>query len=289
MEQRPYGPFPYRPIHEAPRLSWPNGARVAFVIVPNVEFFPLNMAIPNARPSIPDVSAWGRRDYGNRVGFFRMADIMQRLGMRGTVALNSMVCDYCPQVVEKCLELDWELMGHGETNAVLLSQFETEEERADCIRRTLDRIEAFCGKRPIGWLGPGRQQTWNTLDVIVEEGCRYTFDWDNDDQPVVMEVNGKSIVSMPYGAGVSDLQAFHHMNASPAEFEQMIRDAFDVLYEESAEAGRVVGISLHPFIVGLPHRIGALERGLEYISRHDDVWLATGEEITNAFLSQIDR
>ncbi len=286
MKSQSYGPFPYRPIHEAPKLTWPEGARVAFVIVPNVEFFPLNMPIPNARPNIPDVSAWGRRDYGNRVGFFRMADIMARLGMRGTVALNSLVCDHCPQVVEKCLELDWELMGHGETNAVLLSDYGTEEEEADCIRRTLDRIEAFSGKRPKGWLGPGRQQTWNTLDAIAEEGCTYTFDWDNDDQPVVMEVNGKSIVSMPYGAGVSDLQAFHRMNASPAEFEQMIRDAFDVLYRESAESGRVVGISLHPFIVGLPHRITALERGLEYISRHDDVWLATGEEITNAFLSQ---
>ena len=289
MEPRPYGPFPYRPIHDAPTLTWPRGARLAFVIVPNVEFFPLNMLIPGARPNIPDVSAWGRRDYGNRVGFYRMADIMARLGMRGTVALNSLVCDHCPQVVEKCLELGWELMGHGETNAVLLSSYESEEERADCIRRTLDRIEAFCGKRPKGWLGPGRQQTWNTLDVIAEEGCTYTFDWDNDDQPVVMEVNGKTIVSMPYGAGVSDLQAFHHMNALPADFTRMIRDAFDVLYRESAESGRVVGISLHPFIVGLPHRITALERGLEYISRHDDVWLATGEEITNCYISQIDK
>ena len=287
MKSQSYGPFPYRPIQEAPTLAWPDGARVAFVIVPNIEFFPLDMRIPGARPTIPDVSAWGRRDYGNRVGFFRMATIMERLGMRGTVALNSLVCDYYPQIVEKCLELDWELMGHGETNSVLLSDYETEEERADCIRRTLDKIEAFCGKRPRGWLGPGRQQTWNTLDVIAEEGCTYTFDWDNDDQPVVMEVNGKSIVSMPYGAGLSDLQAFHQMNASPADFEQMIRDAFDVLYRESEESGRVVGISLHPFIVGLPYRISALERGLEYICRHDDVWLATGEEITNNFRAQL--
>ena len=286
MEPQSYGPYPYRPIHDAPKLTWPTGARVAFVIVPNVEFFPLNLRIPGARPNVPDVSAWGRRDYGNRVGFFRMANIMDRLGMRGTVALNSMVCDHCPQVVEKCLELGWELMGHGETNAVLLSDYENEEERAECIVRTLDRIESFSGTRPTGWLGPGRQQTWNTLDVIAREGCSYTFDWDNDDQPVSMDINGKTIVSMPYGAGVSDLQAFHQMNASPAEFEQMIKDAFDVLYRESEESGRVVGISLHPFIVGLPHRISALERGLEYIARNDDVWMATGNEITNAFLTQ---
>ncbi|MDC0032949.1 polysaccharide deacetylase family protein [Alphaproteobacteria bacterium] len=286
MNLQPYGPFPYRPLHEAPPLTWPNGARVALVIVPNVEFFPLNLPIPGTRPNIPDVSAWGRRDYGNRVGFFRMADIMARLGIRGTVALNSMACDYCPQVVEKCLELDWELMGHGETNSILLSDYNTEDESADCIVRTLDRIEAFCGKRPRGWLGPGRQQTWNTLDVIADEGCTYTFDWDNDDQPVLMEVNGKPIVSMPYGAGVSDLQAFHFMNASPTDFTQMITDAFNVLHRESEKSGRVVGISLHPFIIGLPHRIGALERGLEYVCRHDDVWLATAEEVTDSFLQQ---
>lgn len=286
-EKRSYGPFSFVPSHEAPKLSWPRGARMAFVIVPNVEFFPLDVRIPGARPKIPDVSAWGRRDYGNRVGFFRMADIMARFGMRGTVALNSMVCDYCPQVVERCLELDWELMGHGETNAVLLSDYDSEAESAACIRRTLDRIEAFCGKRPKGWLGPGRQQTWSTLDVIAEEGCTYTFDWDNDDQPVLMDVGGRPIVAMPYGAGVSDLQAFHQMHASPAEFEQMIRDAFDVLYRESADSNRVVGISLHPFIIGLPHRITALERGLDYIRGHDDVWLATGEEITECFLAQV--
>ena len=287
MEPRAYGPFPFRPIGDAPKLSWPGGARVALVVVPNIEFFPLDVRVPGANPNIPDTSAWGRRDYGNRVAVFRMMEVMARFGVRGTVALNSMVCDYCPQVVEKCLELGWELMGHSETNAVRLTDLGSEEEAAACIRRTLDRIEAFSGKRPKGWLGAGRQQTWNTLDVLVEEGCTYTFDWDNDDQPVAMEVNGKIILSMPYGAGVSDLQGFNANKASSADFERMIRDAFDVLYREAAESGRVVGISLHPYIVGLPFRIGALERGLDYICSHDGVWRATGEEIADSFLQQM--
>ncbi len=286
MEPRPYGPFPYRPITQAPKLTWPKGARVALVVVPNIEFFPLDVRIPGGNPIIPETSGWGRRDYGNRVGVFRMAEVMAKFGIRGTVALNSMVCDYCPQVVEKCLDLGWELMGHGETNAIRLYDYKSEEEAADCIRRTLDRIEKFCGKRPKGWLGPGRQQTWTTLDVIAEEGCTYTFDWDNDDQPVAMEVNGRTVVSMPYGAGVSDLQAFNTQKLSAADFELMIRDSFDVLYREAENTGLVVGVSLHPYLVGLPHRIGALERGLDYICSHDGVWLATGEEITDAFLAQ---
>jgi allantoinase len=286
MEPRPYGPFPYRPITQAPPLVWPGGARLALVVVPNIEFFPLDGRIPGAGPSVPDTSAWGRRDYGNRVGVFRLAEALARFGIRGTVALNSMVCDFCPEVVEKCLELDWELMGHGETNSVRLSDYGSDEEATACIRRTLDRIEAFSGRRPKGWLGPGRQQTWNTLDTIAAEGCTYTFDWDNDDQPVAMDVGGRTIVSLPYGAGVSDLQAFNQSHASAADFELMIRDAFDVLWRESERSGRVVGISLHPFIIGLPHRIGALERGLEYMCGHDGVWLATGQEITDCFLAQ---
>lgn len=286
MEHRSYGPFPYSAIIDRDKLNWPDGARVALVVVPNIESFPLDLAVPGGRPQVPDVSAWGRRDYGNRVAVFRMMEAMERYDVRGTVALNSQVCDYCPRVVERCLELDWELMGHSETNAVLLNTLDSEQAAADCIRRTLDRIEEFSGKRPKGWLGAGRQQTWNTLDVLAEEGCTYTFDWDNDDQPVLMQINDRPIVSMPYGAGVSDLQAMTRHNATSAEFERIICDAFDVLYRESEKTGLVVGISLHPFIIGLPHRIGALERGLEYICRHDGVWRATGDEIASHFLSQ---
>jgi len=288
MQPQSHGPFPYSAIIDRPKLAWPEGAHVALVVVPNIEFFPLDRRIPGGMPTVPDVSAWGRRDYGNRVGVFRMMDAMARFGIRGTVALNSMVCDFCPRVVERCLELDWELMGHGETNSVRLSEQGSEDEAAACIRRTTERIAAFSGKRPVGWLGPGRQQTWNTLDVLAQEGIRYTFDWDNDDQPVAMSVGKGTIVSMPYGAGVSDLQAFNQSHFAASDFERMIRDAFDVLYREArtSGSGRVVGISLHPFIVGVPHRIGALERGLEYICSHEGVWRATGAEITDWFLAQ---
>lgn len=288
MDPAPYGPFPFNAIVDRHPLTWPEGAHVALLVVPNIEFFPLDARIPGGAAHVPDVSAWGRRDYGNRVGVFRMMEAMAQHGVRGTVALNSMVCDFAPRVVSRCLELGWELMGHSETNAVRLNDLGSEDEAAACIRRTLDRIEAFSGARPRGWLGAGRQQTWNTLDVLAGEGCIYTFDFDNDDQPVLMDVAGRPFISMPYGAGVSDLQAFNRHNASAAEFETMIRDAFDVLYREAVEtgSGRVVGISLHPYIVGLPHRIGALRRGLEYICRHPGVWRATGAEIADHVLAQ---
>ena len=285
MEPRQYGPFPYQPIIDRAPLEWPGGARVAFWVIPNIEAFALDERMPDGPGLIPDVSAWGKRDYGNRVAVFRMMEVMARYGVRGTVALNSEVCDVCPRIVEECLKLDWELMGHCESNTRRLNDAESEEEAARIIHATLDRIERQTGKRPKGWLGAGRQETWNTLDCLVAEGCSYVVDWDNDDQPVLIDVGGRPLVAMPYGAGVSDLQAFTLHHYTPDDFERMIRRAFDVLYREGKENGRVAAISLHPFIIGVPHRIDALERALAYICAHDEVWLATGEEIVAHFLS----
>jgi len=286
MKPQPYGPFAYKPINNRPKLSWPEGARVAFWVVPNIEVFALDEKIPGGVNNIPDVSAWGRRDYANRVAVFRLIDVMARYDVRGTVALNSDVCDVCPEVVEECLKHGWEMMGHCESNTRLLIDADSEEEATRIVHDTLARIEKAIGKKPKGWLSAGRQETWNTVDILVREGCSYTVDWDNDDQPVLMDIGGKPLVSMPYGAGVSDMQAFNRYYYTPEDFERMIKRAFDVLYRESEESGRVVAISLHPYLIGLPHRIDALDKGLEYICSHKGVWRATGEEIVNHFLAQ---
>ncbi len=283
MEPSATGPYPYEPIIDRAPLAWPDGARIAFWVVPNIEVFALDERMPDGPGKIPDVSSFGKRDYGNRVAVFRMMEVMERFGVKGTVALNSEVCDAHPRIIEECGRLAWELMGHCESNTRRLNDAGTEEEAACIIRATLDRIEQACGARPRGWLGAGRQETWNTLDVLVAEGCDYVVDWDNDDQPVMMEAAGKPIVSMPYGAGVSDLQAFNLNHFTADDFEKMTCNAFDVLYRESEESGRVAAISLHPFIIGVPHRIGALERALDHICSHDGVWLATGSQIVDHF------
>jgi len=285
MEPRNYAPYPYSPIIDRPKLTWPDGARIAFWVVPNIEFFGLDERLSGGPGKIPDVSAWGKRDYGNRVGVFRMMEIMARHGVRGTVALNSEICGQHPRIVEECLNLGWELMGHCESNTRRLNDAGSEEEAARIIRDTLSRITDATGTRPRGWLGAGRQETWNTLDVLADEGVDYVVDWDSDDQPVVMEIGGKTMVSMPYGAGVSDLQAFNLYYHTADDFEAMIKNAFDVLYRESEDSGRVASISLHPYLIGAPHRIGALDRALDHICSRDGVWIATGSEIVDHFLS----
>lgn len=293
MKPAPYGPFPYSAINRRPKLELPGGARVALWVVTNIEFFALDKAMPgdsNERPKggdpTPMVRHWAQRDYGNRVGVFRLMELLAAHGIRSSVALNALVCDHHPQIVEDCVKLGWEMMGHCRTNTERLTEVPPEQERAG-IRETLDRIARATGKRPVGWLGAGLHETWNTLDHLADEGCIYVADWVNDDQPYVMDVGGRRLVSVPYSYELNDTAAIVRNKYTPGEFERMIRDQFEVLWREGAESGRVMAICLHPYITGQPHRIAALARALAHIDRFEGVWKATGEEIARHYLSTL--
>jgi peptidoglycan/xylan/chitin deacetylase (PgdA/CDA1 family) len=229
------------------------------------------------------VRHWAQRDYGNRVGVFRLMDALSKRGIRSTVALNSDVCDHHPEIIEDCLKLNWEMMGHNRTNVERLNEVAPEKEH-ELIRTALDRIEKATGRRPVGWLGSGLQETWSTLDHLAAEGCIYVADWVNDDQPYLMDAGGKKLVSVPYSYEVNDTAAIVRSGYTPGEFERMIRDQFDVLWREGEHSARVMAICLHPYVTGQPHRIGALERALDHILGFEGVWKTTGEEIARHFL-----
>ncbi len=282
MKPQRTGPFPYIPIHQRPKLTWPGNARVALWVVPNIEFFPLDEEVPFGIGINPDVLGWSKRDYGGRVGTFRVMEVLARHGIRGTVALNSEVCDAYPQIVDETMKLGWEFMGHGESNARYVDAMTPEEERR-VIFSTFDRIEKYTGTRPRGWLSPGVRMTWHTLDFFAEAGCDYFCDFINDDQPYLMDAGGKGMVSIPYSSEINDLSAFLQYNRTAEEFETMIRRQFDVLYREGEESGRVMAICLHPFLIGVPHRIDALDSALEYICGHEGLWRATGSEIVDHY------
>ena len=291
MKDRVYGPFPYVPINRRPRLIWPGGARLALWIIPNVEFFSLGESIPIAAGGTgvkpPDVPSWAARDYGNRVGIFRLMKVLDRHGVRGTVALNSDLCERHPEIIEECGKRGWEFMGHNESNTRRLNELSPEEE-GRAIRTTLDTIARATGRRPVGWLGSGLQETWNTLDLLAGEGCEYVSDWPNDDQPYLMELeNERKLVSVPYSLEINDKPAYERRNRTPEEFRDMILRQFRVLYEEGGESGRVMAIAVHPYLSGTPHRIGALDEALAEICRHEGVWRATGSEIAREYLKQL--
>jgi len=172
MEPRDYGPFPYTPIKDRPELEWPGGARVAIWVIPNIEFFPLKLGIPplpGAPPGKPpSVRAWAQRDYGNRVGIWRLMDVLSRHGIRASPTINSDICDHHPQIIRAAVDLGWELLGHNQTNSVWLDQLGPEDERRT-ISRTLSRIAEMTGRKPVGWLGSGLAETWHPSTFLPKK------------------------------------------------------------------------------------------------------------------------
>lgn len=277
METRRYD---YQPIIDRPPLRWPNGARVALWVCPNIECFHIDLPVraPGAAPHLPDVQAYSLRDYGSRVGVFRMMDVFDKHRIRASVLLNAEVCDRHPRIIEEGKKRNWEWLGHGLTNNTVLSSYPPENQR-EVIRQVKDGITAAVGTAPKGWLGPGLDETFDTPDHLAAEGFEYLCDWSHDDQPVPMRVCSGRMITVPYSQGINDFPVFVQGNHTPQEYFQMVCDQFDTLYAEGSESGRVMAIPLHPFITGLPFRIKYLDRALKYIVEHDDVWRATGREI----------
>jgi peptidoglycan/xylan/chitin deacetylase (PgdA/CDA1 family) len=268
--------YPYQAIVDHPPFAWPNGARVAVWVVPNIEHFHLELG-----GGAPDVRNYARRDYGNRVGIWRLMEVMARHGVPGTVALNSEVGKYYPRIMEEAIKLGWEFMGHGTTNSILLSGLDKDAEAA-IIAETRRVIEGY-GLSMKGWLGPGLTETWNTLDLLKAHGVEYVADWIHDDLPVRMN-NG--LYSIPYTIELNDMPLFNTPSISIRDYQERIRDAFDVLYAEGERCARAMCIALHPFLIGSPHRIKYLDQAIRYIAGHDRVWFATGSEIIAAYQAQ---
>jgi allantoinase len=262
--------FDFSAIVDRQPLRWPDGGRVALVIVPNVEFYELDDGEGHV-----DVREASRCDYGNRVGVWRLMELLDRYQVRATVALHEAACRNYPRVIEAMLERRWELMGHGLAKPGLLSALNADQERA-AVFQTVATIHQASGQKVRGWLGPGLVETPRTLEYLKAAGVEYVTDWVNDDQPYRFK-NG--LYSIPYTIDLNDTVQFRTPGLTPAEYAQMICDAFDVLYDEGAEHARVLCIALHPFIIGAPHRIRHFERALEHICSRPGVWRATGSEV----------
>lgn len=281
---------PFVPIPQRPKLSWPDKARLAVWVVPNIEYWHEESlaggTITTTPKETPDIPNYSWRDYGARVGIWRMMRILDELDIKGTVALNSDVCANYPQVVEACASLGWEFMGHGRTNSTSMNALPEREERA-IVPDVLETIERATGTRPVGWLGPGLAESPHTLDILAENGVKYVADWVNDEQPYPLRsTHGIDVVAMPYSIEINDIGVFMRRNFTGPDYERMLRDQFDVLYEETAETGKVMCVALHPYITGVPFRSRYLEAALAYMREKKRVWFATGSEILAAYEAQ---
>ncbi len=272
----PFPFFPYQAIVDRPPLTWPNGARIAVWVIPNVEHFHIEIGA-----EAPDIRNHSRRDYGNRVGLWRIVEVLAKHGIRGTVALNGEVGRFYPRIMEEMTRRNWELMGHGLTNSVRLTGLPKERE-TEVIAEARAVIEQW-GQKMRGWLGPGLSETWHSLELLREHGVEYVCDFVNDDLPYRMN-NG--LYSIPYSIELNDMPLFNMPSIGIDEFYRRICETFDVLYEEGVQNARVMAIALHPFLIGAPHRIRTLDRALSYIAAHGNVWFATGSEIIDAYRKQ---
>ncbi|MFB4390418.1 MULTISPECIES: polysaccharide deacetylase family protein [unclassified Pseudomonas] len=278
--------YDFEPIISRTPLKLPNGARVAVVPFINIEHFPENIPgtalVPGTTKFSPDALNYGWRDYGNRVGLWRMMEIMDSLKMRGTVCLNSDIITEYPQIIEEGVRRDWAWIGHGINNAGanFLADIDERKER-QIISTVLDKMEAALGRKTKGWLGPFLTETINTPHILAELGVEYLCDFTADDQPFKFNTRSGSLISVPYSVELNDIPAIMNIGLSGKDFGDMIIDQFDVLYEEGRSNARIMPICLHTFLVGQPFRAKHLKRAFEYIAGHSDVWLATGDEIND--------
>ena len=277
-----HGRYAYSALIDRPKLIWPNGARLAVWVIPNVEHFHFDKPGASLNAGLaalsPDVLNYAWRDYGVRVGFWRVRDILEKHGFKSTMAINSEVCDRYPRIVEEASKLGWEFLAHGANNSTLLTSLAYEEELA-AIQECLRTIELASGRKPRGWLGPALSESIHTLDILARSGVDYVADWANDEQPYPMNVKSGQLWAMPYSLETNDYPAFLNLGQSPEAFGQTIRDQFDVLYEDGASTGRVMAICLHPFLSGHPHRAKHLDKALAHIAARQEIWMATGSEI----------
>jgi allantoinase len=276
--------FDYDPIVDRAPLAWPDGARVAFYVGLNVEHFyvdaPSTSLVSLTAELVPDALNYGWRDYGARVGIWRLIEIFDRHGIRPSVLLNSDVADRYPQIIEAGVARDWAWLAHGRTNSTIHSGLEVDEERA-VLARIVDTIERATGTRPKGWMGPGLSETFATPRLLAELGLTYVLDWTNDDQPYRLNVPG--MLSVPYSVELNDVGIFTFKSHTGPEFLQMVKDQFDQLYADAATTGRVMPMALHPFVIGQAFRAKYLDQALGYIAGHAGVWLTTSDEIAEHY------
>jgi len=274
-------------IVERKPLVWPNGKSLAIWIIPNVETWDFHSQAgaaisPQAGNVTPDVINYAWREYGMRVGLWRIADILDSLGIRATVALNSGVCEDFPHAIEQMKKRGWEFMGHGITNSKTLANLPPDEER-QTIRDTLHTIEQSTGEKPRGWLGPGLTETFNTPDLLAEEGVQYVGDWNNDDQPYAMKVKKGELFSVPYCMALNDMHLLNRHAYTGGQYLRALSDQFETLYAESERTAKVLGIPLHPFLAGQPLYTRYLDQALTKMKARDRVWFTTGREIIQAY------
>jgi len=281
----------HQPIINRPKLLLKNNKKIILWVIVNLEVWdpdlpqPRNILPPpmNA-PMLPDLPNWSWHEYGMRVGFWRILKALQERQISSTLALNATVVDYYPETVEAAIKANWEPMGHG---YIQRPMHKVDNQFVD-IKSAIDKIENFTKEEVIGWESPGLTETADTLDILSEHGIKYTANWPVDDLPQDLNVkSGKRMITLPYPIEINDVVMTSVQVHKSDEIFTRGKLQFDRLYQEADENVKIMAISVHPYLTGVPHRISFFEQLLDYILKHQDVEIMTGKDIYNWYTEQV--
>ena len=284
MKMRYHNRYEYSPIVDRKPFDWPGGKRLAFYLALNVEDFSFGEGLghsPTTLGAPPDQRNFAWRDYGLRVGIWRIFSLMEKFKMPLCHLLNAAVCERCPQIVAKIRARQDEVIGHGYTNSERQSDMD-EQTETQMIRNATAILTEHVGRRPLGWMGPWIAETTATPDLLKEAGYEFVMDWPADDQPFFMKTRSGPLLSVPYPMEINDSPAMLSRAQPATDFRQMITDQFEAMLEHSCEHPLVFGISLHTFVAGQPFRLRQIEQALEYVVTHpgfQQVWVTVPGEI----------
>lgn len=273
---------------DRPKIVWPGGKSIAFWVAPNLEFYEIDPPANPARKSWsrphPDVVGYSHRDYGNRVGHWRMADVMSKYNVPGSVSLSVALCQHHPEVVADGNARGWEFFSHGIYNTRYCYGMDEAQERA-IIEDSIRTVREATGQTIKGWLAPALTHTERTFDLLSDYGIQYTCELFQDDQPQPLKVRGGRMISMPYSLEVNDHYGFFVYNMTPRQYADALIRQFDRLAREGETSGTVMCIPLHAYLIGQPHRIGPFEDVLRHITADPRVWVTRAGEIADFYLT----
>ncbi|SMY08043.1 polysaccharide deacetylase family protein [Flavimaricola marinus] len=284
--------IPYQAIVDRPRLHLPDGKKLAVWVILNVEEWQIERPMPRTvlpppmgQPLLPDVPNWSWHEYGMRSGFWRQHKALVDRGIPTTLAINGNVCHSYPRIAQAGLEAGWEFMGHGFVQGPMHKL----EDQRGAIADAVKAISDFTGKPVRSWESPGLTETEETLDLLREAGIEYVADWVIDDLPQAIQTPFGDITTIPYTVETNDITVYPLQAHRSDEFFNRGRDQFDRLYEEGAENARVMAISIHPYVTGVPHRIKYLEQLLDYVGQHEGAVFMTASEIGDWYTGEMLR
>jgi allantoinase len=289
-----HGLYPFSALPNRPALQWPGGAGLALGLVVHFDYWeidPPQGAVSDPRfgdtfgAFRPDQRTYAWREYGNRIGIFRLMEALDRHGLRATLAAGSAAIARCPQVMDAALSLGWEVAAHGGFATQMISSAMTAEEEAEVIATSVDAITAATGQRPVGWIGQDFGESTRTPELLAKAGFRYLCDWPNDDQPYLMTTT-PPIMSIPVQTELDDVQLLWHRRVPTPRYPDLVAEAADVL---RAEGGRSLILGLHPWLFGMPHRIRYLDATLARLAQTDGIWHAPLEGICDHVCSEVSK